>query len=432
MEQVVRLSDLVAKNFVPFWKDNSYYKILKGGRSSTKSSNISLRLVKEFLEDDRANVVCFRKVAKYLSSSVYEQIKWAIYQLKVEREFIFQVAPMRIIHKRSKSAFYFFGVDDPLKIKSAKIAVGYVTDLWFEEAAEFDDVKEIDTVTDTFIREDLPDNKHVSVYFSYNPPRNPYNWINEWVQTLEGNKDYFIHHSTYEQVKQFLSKQFLEKVAQVKANDPDYHDWNYGGKIIGLGNTVYNYSLFNQIDEVPADDRILFADIAIDSGYSVSATTFLYIGFTTKQRSIVLDTYYYSPVDRVKKKAPSDFSKDLNDFIKRNKDKWNLNIDTKTIDSAEGALRNQYDKDYGEYLQPARKKQKVKMIENVEDLLAQGRVYVLNTENNLIFLDEHKKYQWDEKTLRTANPEVVKENDHTCDAFQYYVNNNLSKLNLKM
>jgi phage terminase large subunit len=252
------------------------------------------------------------------------------------------------------------------------------------------------------------------------------------VQTLEGNKDYFIHHSTYEQVKHFLSKQFLEKVAQVKANDPDYHDWNYGGKIIGLGNTVYNYSLFNQVDEVPADDRLLFADIAIDSGYSVSATTFLFIGYTAKHKSIVLDTFYYSPVDRVKKKAPSDFSKDLNDFIKRNTEKYALNIDTKIIDSAEGALRNQYDKDYNEYLQPAKKKQKVKMIENVEDLLAQGRVYVLNTPNNAIFLDEHKKYQWDEKTIKSDDPKVVKENDHTCDAFQYYVNSNLSKLNLKM
>lgn len=431
---VIKLSEMVAPAFKDFWHNTSYYKILKGGRSSTKSSNISLKLVLDFLEDDKANVVCFRKVAKYISTSVYEQIKWAIYQLHVENEFTFLTAPQRIIHKATKSAFYFFGVDDPVKIKSAKIAVGYVIALWFEEASEFEDLKEIDTVSDTFIREDLPDDKHVDVYFSYNPPRNPYVWINEWEEDVRHNKDYFIHESDYESegVANFLSKQFIEKVEAVKIKDYDYWRWMYKGEKIGLGNTVYNYNLFNEVNTIPDDDRLLFADIAIDSGYSVSATTFLYLGYTVKQRVILLDTYYYSPVDQLKKKAPSDFSKDLNDFVKHNYEKYSLNLDTQTIDSAEGALRNQYDKDYSVYLQPAKKKPKVKMIENVEDLLVQDRVFVLKTKNNLIFLDEHKKYQWDEKTLNTADPKVVKEHDHTCDAFQYYVNNNLSKLGLKM
>lgn len=430
-ETVVRLSDLVAKKFVTFWKDNSYTKILKGGRSSTKSSNISLRMVKEFLEDDMANHVCFRKVANTLRTSVYEQIKWAIYQLHVEDEFDFLKAPMMIKHKATGTAFYFSGVDDPLKIKGFTIAIGYVTALWFEEATEFDGKEEIDTVRDTFVREKLPDGKFVSVYFSYNPPKNPYTWINEWVEEVKDDPTVFVHHSSYLDAIQFLSPQLLQEIEKVKKKDPDYYDWMYGGVVIGLGNTVYNYSLFNIVTEIPDDDRLILADIAIDSGYSTSATTFLYVAYTAKRRVLLLDTYYYSPVNQIRKKAPSEFSKDLNDFVKRNNEKWGLNLDTETIDSAEGALRNQYAKDYGIYLRPARKKEKEKMIENVEDLLVQDRVFVLNTENNAIFLDEHKRYIWDEKSLKTAEPKVVKVDDHTCDAFQYYVNNNLEKLGLK-
>jgi phage terminase large subunit len=430
-ETVIRLSEIVPPNFVSFWKDKSYMKVLKGGRSSTKSSNISLKMVKDFLEDDQANHICFRKVAKYLRTSVYEQIKWAIYKLNVQDEFEFFKSPLMIEHKRTKTAFYFYGVDDPVKIKSTTIAVGYVTAIWFEEAAEFENKEEIDMVSDTFIRADLPDGKHVDVYFSYNPPRNPYIWINEWVAELEKDPTVMIHHSTYEEVKHLLSKQFVEKVENIRKNDPDYYDWMYGGKVTGLSDTVYNYSLFNVIDEVPDDDRLILADVAIDSGYSTSATTFLFIGLTVKRRVILLDTYYYSPVNKVQKKAPSEFSKDLWDFIQRNTKQWNINIDTHTIDSAEGALRNQVNKDYGLYLQPAKKKIKVKMIENVEDLLAQDRMFVLNTTNNRIFLDEHKKYQWDPETLNTADPKVIKEHDHTCDAFQYYTNNNLEKLGLK-
>lgn len=437
-ESTIKISDLINPNFYVVWNPkkylnrNPYGYLLKGGRSSMKSSVISLKLVKKFLQDDQANILCFRKVAKYLSTSIYEQIKWAIYQLKVEDQFTFYKSPIKIEHNQTKTAFYFYGVDDPMKIKSAKIAIGYVSDLWFEEAAEFDSKEEIDTVADTFIRQELPNNKQVELYFSYNPPRNPYIWINEWADELVKDNNYLVHQSDYTQdTKGFLSKQFLDKVYQIKQTDPDYHDWMYGGKVIGLGDTVYNFSLFNIIDELPTDDRLLFADVAIDSGYSTSATTFLYIGYTVKGKVIVLDTFYYSPVNKLNKKAPSEFSKDLNEFVTTNSKNFKLNVDTQTIDSAEGALRNQYNKDYGIYLQPAKKKQKVKMIENVEDLLAQNRIYVLNTKNNAIFLDEHKKYQWDKDTLNTADPKVIKDNDHTCDAFQYYVNNNLSKLNLK-
>lgn len=436
-EEVV-ISELINDNFYPLFSTSNPikqpYRLFKGGRSGFKSSAISIKLVLNFLDHDRGNIVCFRKVGKYLSTSVYEQIKWAIYMLKLQSEFTFLKSPLRIVHNRTDTAFYFYGVDDPLKIKSHKIAEGYVTDLWFEEAAEFASKEEIDTVSDTFIREDLPDDAELNIYFSYNPPRNPYIWINEMVEDVKFNDDWYIHHSTYKEDKKgFLSEQFIKKVKQIERKDPDYHNWMYGGEVIGLGDVVYNHKLFNVVSDIPDKERLLFADIAIDSGYSVSATTFLFIGYTSRGNSILLDTYYYSPKNKLRKKAPSEFSKALWEFAQDNIKKWNTNIDTWTIDSAEGALRNQFFKDYGIFLGPARKKQKTKMIENVEDLLAQDKAYILDTKNNEIFLDEHKKYQWDEKSLEPGKePTVIKDDDHCVDAYQYYVNNNLDKLGLKI
>lgn len=435
-EEQVRISDLISENFYDFWKSERYGKILKGGRSSLKSSATSLKLVVDFLEDDLANIIAFRKVAKYLRTSVYEQIAWAITKLRVSEEFTFYKSPLAIEHNRTGTAFYFYGVDDPMKIKSAKISNGYIKALWFEETAEFSDSTEIDLVTDTFVREASKDSNgntiEVQLYFTYNPPRNQYAWINEWVKEKELDPNWLVHHSTYEEdTKGFLSAQFLEKVKRIKETDPDYHDWMYLGKVIGLGDTVYNSHLFQSIDAVPANDKLLFADISADTGYSTSATTFLYIAMTLKRDVILLDTYYYSPVNQVAKKAPSDFSKDLHEFKTNNTKQWRLNLDTEVVDSADGAIRNQYYKDYSISLTPAKKKKKVQMIENVEDLLANGRVYVLNTPNNKIFMEEHKKYQWDPKTVGTDDPKVIKIDDHTCDAFQYYVNNNLEKLGLK-
>ncbi|MBP1971593.1 phage terminase large subunit [Virgibacillus natechei] len=427
----INIADLINKNFYSFWLNDKPNAILSGGRSSMKSSVISLKLVIDFLEDDQGNVVCLRKVAKYLATSVYEQIKWAIYMLGVEDEFFFGRSPLVIMHRPTNTGFYFHGVDDPLKLKSMNIANGYYMALWYEELAEFAGVEDIDVVEDTFIRQDLGD-KQVKVYYSYNPPRNPYSWVNEWKDSKASDDDYFLHHSTYlEDEKGFLSNQLIRKIEKYKELDYDYWRWMYSGEIIGLGGLVYNAAHFKWRDEMPSDDDILMIDIASDSGYSVSATVFLALGFTKRGNVYLLDTYYYSPANKTVKKAPSEFSKALNEFEKDVTSKHPKPIDMRTIDSAEAALRNQYFKDYGVRLHPVAKKKKVNMIENVTDLLAQGRFFMLNNENNKIFYEEHKKYVWDEDTLQTDDPKVIKEDDHSVDAFQYYVQDNLQKLGLK-
>ncbi|PLV34952.1 Phage terminase large subunit [Bacillus subtilis subsp. subtilis] len=429
--KTIKITDLMNKNFYSFWLNERPKSILSGGRSSMKSSVISLKLVIDFLDDPQGNVICLRKVAKYLSTSVYEQIKWAIYMLGVEDEFFFGKSPLKIEHKETKTAFYFYGVDDPQKLKSMNIAVGYIMALWFEELAEFSGVEDIDIVEDTFIRQDLG-GKEVKIYYSYNPPRNPYAWVNEWRDDKAGDDEYFLHHSTYlEDEKGFLSDQLIRKIERYKEQDEDYWRWMYSGEVIGLGDMVYNMNHFHEIDQLPEDDGLILIDIAIDTGHQVSATTYLAFGLTKKQNVILLDTYYYSPENKVVKKAPSELSTELKEWMDKISQEYNKYFDKQTIDSAEGALRNQFFKDYGIRLHPVAKKKKIDMIDNVQDLLAQGRFFVLKTESNQIFLTEHRKYQWDADTLQSDDPKIIKIDDHTCDAFQYYVNDNLQKLGLK-
>ncbi|MCG3229807.1 PBSX family phage terminase large subunit [Bacillus subtilis] len=429
--KTIKITDLMNKNFYSFWLNERPKSILSGGRSSMKSSVISLKLVIDFLDDPQGNVICLRKVAKYLSTSVYEQIKWAIYMLGVEDEFFFGKSPLKIEHKETKTAFYFYGVDDPQKLKSMNIAVGYIMALWFEELAEFSGVEDIDIVEDTFIRQDLGE-KEVKIYYSYNPPRNPYAWVNEWRDDKAGDDEYFLHHSTYlEDEKGYLSDQLIRKIERYKEQDEDYWRWMYSGEVIGLGDMVYNMNHFHEIDQLPEDDGLILIDIAIDTGHQVSATTYLAFGLTKKQNVILLDTYYYSPENKVVKKAPSELSTELKEWMDKISQEYNKYFDKQTIDSAEGALRNQFFKDYGIRLHPVAKKKKIDMIDNVQDLLAQGRFFVLKTESNQIFLTEHRKYQWDADTLQSDDPKIIKIDDHTCDAFQYYVNDNLQKLGLK-
>lgn len=429
----VNIVDEINPNFYNFWHDNHDYKVLSGGRSSLKSSVISLKLVLRFLSNPNGNTVCLRKVANTLRTSVYEQIKWAIYKLGVENEFHFGVSPLKITHKRTNTAFYFFGVDDPLKLKGAKIAKGYVMDLWFEELAEFSGVQDIDVVEDTFIREATEGN--VKVFYAFNPPQNPKHWVNVWRENKSKDSAYFLHHSTYlDDSKGFISKQMIKKIEKYKVNDYEYYRYMYLGEAVGIGNNVYNSELFQKIKKLPDGVKLTGLYYSIDTGHQVSATTALCMGLDNKGNVYVLDTYYYSPANKANKKAPSDLAADVNSFIKKTASLYKgVPIRMRTIDSAEGGLRNQYKKDFGQRLHGVNKAMKKKdMIDLVIDLLAQGRVFVLQIEANKVFISEHEGYVYDKKQVERNpdNPAVIKVDDHTCDAFQYFCIDNKKVLKL--
>src|SRR5690625_77183 len=433
-KRVVNIQKEVNPAFKSVWTSNKPYNILKGGRNSFKSSVIALKLVYDMLlyirQGEKANVVVIRKVANTIRHSVFLKIQWALEKFGVLEQFKTTVAPFAITHESTGSTFYFYGSDDFQKLKSNDI--DDIIAVWVEESAEFDSAEEFDQLNITFMRQKHHLAQFVQFFWSYNPPRNPYDWINEWSDSLIGHPNYLVHDSSYKDDELgFVTQQMLDDINRIKKNDYDYYRYIYLGEPVGLGTNVYNMSLFKPIDELLDDDPLILIDIATDTGHQVSATTHLAFGLTAKRKVILLDTYYYSPQGKANKKAPSQLSEEYFEWYTGIREKYNKPIDVMTIDSAEGALRNQLYLDYGLRLHPVAKKKKVEMIDNVHSLLADGRFYYLDTENNKVFIEEHKKYQWDKKTLDTDNPKVIEIDDHTCDAFIYYVNDNLRKLGLK-
>jgi phage terminase large subunit len=432
---MIKISDLVQPHFYRFWRSKRPYFILKGGRGSFKSSTISLRLVmmlkRQAMMGHRANVVIIRENTVNLRDSVYSQISWALEKLHITDEFNFSVSPMRIIHRATGSTFYFYGDDKPEKLKSN--TVGNVIALWYEEAANFKSAEVFDQTNPTFIRQKSPWVDQVPVFYSYNPPKNPYDWINEWVDSVTDDSDYFVDSSTYLDDKLGVTtKQQLDLISKYKSNDYDYYRWLYLGEAIGLGTSVYNMNLFHVVDHVPDNDPIMMLLFSVDTGHMQSATALSAYGVTARGKVIVLDTYYYSPAGQSHKRPPSVLVRDMHDFIvKMCKQYPGASVGNKTIDSAEGAIRNQYVFDYHDYWHPVSKLKEADMIDYVQNLLAQGRVYVLDTPSNKVFLEQHRDYQWDEKTMESDDPKVIKENDHTVDEFKYMVMDNARRLGLK-
>lgn len=433
--QTVQISKEINPHFYDMWTTDKPYIVCKGGRGSFKSSVISLKLVTMMMhyiqQGKTVNVICIRENQQYLRDSVYNQVLWAMGVLHVENQFKTRVSPMVITHKLTGSTFYFYGANDPMKLKSN--IVGNVIAVWFEEFSNLKGIDVFDQSVPTFIRQKPSFAKQVKIYISYNPPRNPYAWVNEWVTQREVDPDYFIDSSTYLDDKLgFTTDQQLKLINQYKKNDPDYYRWLYLGEAVGLGTNVYNMDLFKVVDKIPGDEYITDIFYGMDTGFMVSATACVACAFTNKYNVYVLDTFYYDPTKYARKLSASEQAERVHDFIEQITDKYGVVPCNETIDSADGGIYTQYWQMYNVQWSKVHKLGEPEMIDRVQDLLAQGRMHVLKTPGNEIFLDEHKKYQWDPATVNSDHPRVVKEYDHSCDALKYLCLDNEQILGLSV
>ena len=281
------------------------------------------------------------------------------------------------------------------------------------------------------MRQKHPLAEHVKFYWSYNPPRNPYSWINEWSAALEGQDDWLVHSSSYlDDTLGFVTPQMRNEIERIKRNDLDYYRYMFLGEPVGLGSNVYNFDLFQKVDGLKEGEYITSLLYGLDTGHQRSATACICAAFTTEANLYVLETYYYDPSRLARKLAPDEIAANINQFVTRTSSEYARPIYKMTIDSAEGALRNQYYKDYGVRWNPVAKKDKLTMIDYVVTMLAKGKVFYLDNQSNEVFADQHKTYRYDERSLQTPSPKVLEVDDHVPDAFQYLVVDNLRELGL--
>ena len=430
------------------------------GRSAGKSIFVPDKLLYDFLKVDKGNIMVFRKHQNSLLRSSYEAIRKSIIKHNLEQDFEFIESRLIIEDRITGTRFYFFGLDDEAKIRSTVMKVGVPFRYWFEEFQEnkkLRDLEQIDDLISTFFREKLPKGlKHQAIYTGNRPrnPNKPFNvYIDNKITTADEDDSLFVD-SDYEEMVHnetgatLLSDQELARIERVKKRDPDTWLWRYKGIAVGDDTQIYNMDLVKRVKELPEDEFIIYIDLVIDAGYQVSATTFLAIATTNKLNAFLLDTYYFSPDKKIKKripawilkphgvanalkdkKAPSEFSIALHKFGVDINKKYKVRIDERYIDSAEGGLRAQYYKDFSTFLKSVKKKEKDDMIEDSRTVIVEKQLYVLDIPNNEIFWFEMTKYAREEEDGK--NPKIIKVDDHTCDCWQYWSVMSLRKLGLK-
>lgn len=238
MATEVKLSELIAPAFYPVHWDlvdgkHTYYDLF-GGRGSTKSSFIGLEIPLGIMDDPQANAVIFRKVGNTIGTSVYEQILWALEALGVRHLWKCTTSPYKMTYIPTGQVILFRGLDKAKKMKSLKVAHGYIKYLWFEELDEFAGEEEIRSVQQSVLR---GGDKFV-VFKSFNPPVSRSNWANEYVE--KPRRGALRHKSCYTQVpRQWLGEQFFDDAEALKETNPRAYEHEYLGVPTGTGGEVF-------------------------------------------------------------------------------------------------------------------------------------------------------------------------------------------------
>lgn len=284
----IRLVDLLAQNFHklinPALNTEVRELILSGGRGSTKSSFATLIPAYGMMEDwhvrgEVTHGIALRKVGAGVERSIYNQFKWAVDKLGVAHKWKFTKSPMQGIYLPSGQTIVFSGCDDPIKLKSIKFEKGYIKYRIFEEFNQFDGMKEIRSLNQSFVR----GGKSLGIYL-YNPYPQISHWSNQ--EALRDLKTRIRHHSTYLDVpREWLGDDFISMAEELKEYNEKAYRNEYLGEVTGEGGEI-----FKNVREVVISDEELYQFEKIrqglDFGFGIDPCAFVKICYNKGKKSI--------------------------------------------------------------------------------------------------------------------------------------------------
>lgn len=171
----VRLPDVVGKGYKTYWNFKGRYRVCKGSRASKKSKTTALWYIVNMMKYQEANLLVVRKTYRTLKDSCFKELKWAIHRLKVDDWWEFRESPLEMTYKPTGQKIYFRGLDDPLKVTSITVDVGYLCWAWFEEAYEINKEADFDVI-DESIRGLIPEGLFKQITVTFNP-WNEHHWL---------------------------------------------------------------------------------------------------------------------------------------------------------------------------------------------------------------------------------------------------------------
>ena len=175
--EIVDLTKVVGKRYATFWNYKGRYRIVKGGRGSKKSYTTALWFISNMMKLKDSNLLVVRKVFDTHRGSTFAQLKTAMKRLKVSHLWKCTTSPMEMTYLPTGQKIIFRGLDDPLKITSVTVEIGYLCWAWFEEMYQVENEDDFDKV-DMSIRGAIPKHLFKQITCTFNPWSETH-WLND-------------------------------------------------------------------------------------------------------------------------------------------------------------------------------------------------------------------------------------------------------------
>lgn len=219
------MQQIVGKGYADFWNFKGRYRVCKGSRASKKSKTTALWFISNIMKYPLANLLVMRRFYSTLKDSCFTELKWAIHRLQVDEFWHIKESPLEMTYKPTGQKIYFRGLDDPLKVTSITVEVGYLCWGWLEEAYEVEDEKAFNRI-DESIRGEVANGYFKQITITFNP------WSAlSWLKSRFFDKP---NRNVLAKTTNYLCNEFLDEADRqlfedMKINDPERY------KVAGLG-----------------------------------------------------------------------------------------------------------------------------------------------------------------------------------------------------
>lgn len=268
MNNQIYLPDLIGGGYKKFWNFKGRYRVVKGSRASKKSKTTALWYIYNIMKYKNANLLVVRKTYRTLKDSCYTELKWAIHRLGVDAFFSCTQSPLEITYIPTGQKIYFRGLDDPLKVTSITVDVGYLCWMWLEEAYEINSESDFDML-DESIRGNVSDDLFKQITITFNP-WNDRHWLKK--KFFDVKDDNILALTTNYKCNEWLDEADLKVFETMKKNNPRRYqvaglgNW---GVVDGLVYENWKEQDFN-IDDIKNKDTI--SVFGLDFGYTNDAS----------------------------------------------------------------------------------------------------------------------------------------------------------------
>lgn len=292
----IYLPDVIGKGYSDFWKFKGRYLVCKGSRASKKSKTTALRFIYNLQKYNGSNLLVVRKTYRTLKDSCFTELKWAVHRLGADAYWLFKESPLEATYLPTGQKIYFRGLDDPLKVTSIAVPVGYLCWLWLEEAYEITNESDFDTLNES-IRGELPGNLFKQVVITFNP-WNEKHWLKKRFFDAAADPDILCLTTNYT-CNEWLDAADLKLFEDMRKNNPRRY------KVAGLGEWGITEGLVYEnwqeqaftLDEVTGCKTCA----GLDFGYTNDPTAF-FMGFVdlAGKRLYVWDEIYEKGLSNAK------------------------------------------------------------------------------------------------------------------------------------